>query len=93
METIEVVRRFVCLLEDVARGSIGGPEALRSWPNPDSLPRKRVISRGWEALTHFAMDDDIRERDPSYAEYQIRELTASAAAIRKHFGLSNAGEH
>jgi hypothetical protein len=84
---MDVADAFVRLLESVAAGTVSVQEAVRSWGSPDSLPRSRALDRGWEALMHYAADEDIRERDPDYAAYQIRELQASAEEIRAEYGL------
>lgn len=88
METLVVLRRFVDLLDSVADGAVSGPDALKSWGDPNNLPRVGTVSRGWEALIHYAEDDDIRERDRAYADAQVRELRVAAQKIRKKYGLT-----
>src|SRR5437660_680801 len=57
-ETARIVTR---LLELVVKGNIEPTEALAQWPQTaDAEP---VFGAAWHDLTHFAADDDIRQKD------------------------------
>lgn len=69
------------LLEAVASGELSAQTALARWPVPDGL-RDELVADSWGALSHFANDGDIRERDSSYASHQHDQLRSYAKALR-----------
>lgn len=82
-ETARIVTR---LLELVVKGEIEPGQALAQWPQTtDAEP---VCGAAWHDLTHFAADDDIRQKDERYADYQIAVLTKRIAEIKKTHGLT-----
>ena len=81
-ETARVVTR---LLELVLRGELEPAEALAQWPRTtDAEP---VLGDIWHDLWHFAADDDIRQKDKEYADYQIGLLRKGMTEIKKTYGL------
>jgi len=82
---IATARAAIKLLEAVARKQMVPTQALREWPgNVEGDP---LVEASWHDLSHFANDEDIRARDPRYAEYQSRGLLDRVKAIRARFNL------
>lgn len=69
------------LLEKVATGKITGEEALQLWPSVET-ETDQLLRFAWHDLSHYAVDFDIRAKDPRYAAYQNQLLSDRAHAIR-----------
>lgn len=70
------------LLEGIVSGTIEAPQALKSWPDPDE-ETDETIKSAWHELSHYAADEDIRTRDPEYAQFMKETLAALAKRIRQ----------
>jgi hypothetical protein len=71
------------LLERVARGEMEPSAALKEWPgNPEA---DALLDASWHDLSHFAIDADIRAKDPQYARYQVSLLLKRAKEIREKY--------
>jgi hypothetical protein len=78
------------LLEQVAAGALDANDALEKWPNIDA-ETDSLVSASWHHLSHFAVDDDIREKDKIYDVYQRRLLTEKAEGIRQKYNCEKQG--
>ena len=72
------------LLERVIGGDLDPQTALAQWPQTGAEP---IYGDAWHDLAHFAADNDIREKDQRYADYQIELLTKRIAEIKKAHDL------
>jgi hypothetical protein len=79
-----IARAF--LLEVLQRVADGGDvaesELDAAVPDPFALDPAEKIA--WEALSHWADDDDIRERDKRYAASKCERMRDHVAALRLH---------
>jgi hypothetical protein len=74
------------LLEALQRVADGGhlteSELDTAVPDPFALdPAEKVA---WEELSHWADDDDIRERDERYAAFKRERMRDHVAALLPH---------
>lgn len=71
------------LLEALIRVAGGGDvsevELVTSVPDPSALDRDE--KNAWEELSHWADDDDLRERDALYANYKRGRIRDHIAAL------------
>jgi len=74
------------LLEMVAMGELKSSVALDRWPDIDS-ETDDLIASSWHELTHFDADQDIRDRDKEYSEYQRNLLMECVRKIREKYSL------
>jgi hypothetical protein len=81
-------RVAVALLEDVVNDRQGATDALAAWP--EGTQEDPHLALAWHDVSHFAVDADIRERDPKYAEYQRDLLTKRIRAIRESYKFAGA---
>jgi hypothetical protein len=95
MNTVEQTEKdraeiAVALLEDVLSGKTVPETALQLWPNIE-IECDVLLAASWHDLSHFAADEDIREKDRSYAKYQRQLLARRIQEIREKFGLGQSG--
>ena len=76
---------MIGLLELVVIGKVEASKALAEWPS--TATGEHLISAAWHDLAHFVADDDIRQKDIRYAEYQLELLAKRIAQIRDAYGL------
>jgi len=81
-------RLAVSLLEDVVNGRHSATDALAQWP--DVTQGDSLLQLSWHDLSHFAVDADIRARDPKYAKYQRDLLTTRIREIRETYKFTGA---
>jgi hypothetical protein len=74
------------LLEGVLSGHLATEVALEHWPSIDT-ENDDFLTASWHDLWHFAADEDIRAKDPDYAEYQTQLLARRVREIRDKFDL------
>jgi hypothetical protein len=72
------------LLERVANGDMEAALALKEWP--ENAESETLLDASWHDLSHFAVDLDIRTKDPRYATYQASLLLKRANQIREKYG-------
>jgi hypothetical protein len=70
---VEALRRVA------AGGHIGEAELDAAVPDPFTLDA--VEKNAWEELSHWADDDDIRERDERYAAFKRDRMRDHVAAL------------
>ena len=85
-ESIRKIRLVVSLLEKVANYKLEPQKALLQWPDIDE-ESDELIESSWHYLSHFENDSDIREKDPSYAAYQINQLLDKAKLLKSKYQL------
>jgi hypothetical protein len=73
------------LLERVARGELEASAALDEWPQ-DAKPDE-LLDSSWHDLSHFAVDVDIRKKDPRYETYQLGLLLKRVRQIKEKYGV------
>ena len=71
---------------DTANGSLDPNAALQAWPI-DSADDDVVLAEAWHALSHFANDWDIRQKDAAYDELMRAQLFQHARKIKVQFNL------
>ena len=81
---MEKIRNVIALLEGVLEGEIPAGDALQRWPNIDA-ETDDAVAQAWHDLSHYASDDDIRERDHTYAMHQKRLLQNHVDKLRKKY--------
>jgi len=81
-------RVAVALLGDVVNDRLDATEALKAWP--EVTQEDPLLQLAWHDLSHFAVDADIRARDPKYAEYQRDLLTNRIGEIRESYKFAGA---
>ncbi|GJL80146.1 MAG: hypothetical protein NPINA01_31350 [Nitrospinaceae bacterium] len=74
------IEKIVSLLKKVAEGKLDPDQALIEWGDVDQ-EQDELIASSWHELTHFADDDDIREKDKEYEVYQQNLLKDYAKRI------------
>jgi hypothetical protein len=79
-----VARAFLVeALQRVADGGeVTGSELDAAVPDPFALDP--VEKTAWKELSHWADDDDIRERDECYAASKRKRMRDHVAALRSH---------
>ena len=82
---VDKARVAATLLERVAHGELEASVALDQWPQ--DIDRDRLLSLGWHDLSHFAVDADIRDKDPKYRTYQVSLLLNRVKQIKERYGL------
>lgn len=78
------IKAIISLLEGVAEGDIDPDQALIEWGDVDK-EQDELIASGWHELTHFAVDDDIREKSEKYDSYQRQLLKDYAKKILEKY--------
>ena len=73
------------LLERVARGELKAPAALIEWPH--RAESDELLNASWHDLSHFAVDLDIRQKDPRYKAYQFTRLLERVQQIKAKYGV------
>ncbi len=71
------------LLERVAKGNTEASAALEKWP--ENAESDTLLDASRHDLSHFAVDVDIRTKDPRYATYQVSQLLKRAKQIREKY--------
>ena len=71
------------LLEALRRVTDGGQvdEAELNAAVPEPLTLDPAEKNAWEELSHWADDDDIRERDQAYAAFKRERMRDDVAAL------------
>ena len=69
------------LLEQVASGELDASVALSEWPQ--DAEGDELLNASWHDLSHFAVDIDIRMKDPRYEAHQLSLLLGRAKQIRE----------
>lgn len=70
----ELRNKVVHFIEMILQGEMSLDEVLSSWPAEEEYLADPLLCEAYHALQHFAADEDIRHKDPQYAEWQINEL-------------------
>ena len=78
-------RAAAALLEQVARGELEASAALNGWPQ--DAESDELLNASWHDLSHFAVDDDIRKKDPLYQAYQVSGLLKRVKQIKEKYGV------
>lgn len=81
------IAKVVSLLESVAANTLDASAALAQWPDVDKETDSFIVA-SWHDLTHFATDQDIRDKDSGYAAYQKELLLNRAKIIKEKYGSS-----
>src|SRR5258705_3794868 len=68
-------RIAAALVERVARGELAATPALKEWPQDATVDE--LLKSSWHDLSHFAVDLDVRRKDPRYETYQVTLLLRS----------------
>jgi hypothetical protein len=71
------IENIIFLLIQVAEGKLDPDQALIEWGDVDK-EQDKLIANSWHELTHFANDDDTREKDKEYEIYQQKLLKGFA---------------
>ncbi|MBA4759040.1 hypothetical protein [Sphingosinicella sp.] len=72
---------LVVLLERVAEGGdLTMQELDVAIPEPIALDQAE--KRGWQTLSHWADDGDIRSKDERYADFQRKRIREQLAALK-----------
>lgn len=74
------------LLERGLSGETGPAAALQEWPEIDAKSDD-LLAVSWHDLSHFSADEDIRRKNPDYAECQAQLLARRVRKIRTKFEL------
>ena len=61
-------------IKRILQGEISLDEAFASWPAEEDYLADPLVREAYHALQHFEADEDIRRKDPQYAEWQVNEL-------------------
>lgn len=61
------------LILKVLDGEITGKNALDGWPK-EKMGLDKKVDKAWHELYHFYADEDIRNKDKKYNEWQIKKL-------------------
>ena len=79
-----VARAF--LVEALERVADGGDvlESELDAAVPDPFALDPAEKTAWEELSHWADDEDIRERDERYAAFKRERMRDHVAALRSH---------
>jgi hypothetical protein len=85
---MEKIKNIIALLDGVIDGVIPANDALQCWPNIDA-ETDDVVTQAWHDLSHYASDEDIRERDPDYAKYQKTLLQSHIYELKSKYTISN----
>ena len=83
----EKFEKIISFLENVAADKMLAKNAIGSWPDNIDEEKDKLIANAWHSLSHFMVDDDIREKDKTYSEYQRKELLEFAEKIRKKYQI------
>ena len=59
------------ILKKVIDGKLSASEAIKDWPDEDN---DNLINIAFHQLGHFDVDEDIRNSDCKYKEWQILEI-------------------
>lgn len=83
------IAKIVTLLEHVVGNKIDPSVALRQWPDIE-IETDRLLMASWHDLSHFAADQDIRDKDPGYATYQRDLLLERIQQIKAAYNMLDA---
>ena len=76
--------RLANLIDDVAAGKTSMADATRIMEEWVDFPwKERQINDAWHTLTHFEIDQDIRDRQPEYDSRMKKHLHSLAENLRK----------
>jgi hypothetical protein len=75
-------QKIIEILSKVLAGDITPERALESWPSEDKMDDK-LLRNAWHTLYHYAIDDDIRAKEPTYALRQ-RQAIEEIVITLKH---------
>jgi hypothetical protein len=66
----------------VLQGALSLDEALSAWPAEEDYLADPLLCEAYHVLQHFGADEDIRHKDPQYAEWQVNELKELAQRLK-----------
>ena len=69
------------LIDQVLAGELPPEKALDEWPRSNASDRA-LMNNAWTALSHFADDADIHERDREYLDAERHKLQEYASRLR-----------
>ncbi len=70
----ELRSKVTHFIKRVLQGEISLDEVFASWPAEEDYLADPLLCEAYHALQHFEADEDIRRKDPQYAEWQVNEL-------------------
>ena len=84
MSSHEQRLRLANLIDDIVAGKTSMADATRIMEEWVDFPwKERLINDAWHALTHFEIDQDIRDRQPEYDSRMKKQLRSLAENLRK----------
>ena len=84
MSSHEQRLRLADLIEDVVAGKASMADATRLMEEWVDFPwKERQINDACHTLTHFEIDQDIRDRQPEYDSRMKKQLRSLAENLRK----------
>jgi len=73
MDRREIKQSAGRLIQKVLDRALSARDCLAQWPSGGDLGDE-TLDCAFEALNHYESDEDIRQRDPAYAQRQREEL-------------------
>lgn len=73
------------LLQEVLAGNTSPASARDRWPDSGG---DASLDSAFHALFHFEDDEDVRKRDPKYADWQTSQLKQLADALLRGTSVS-----
>jgi hypothetical protein len=70
----ELRSKVAHFIKMILQGEMSLDEALSFWPAEEEYLADPLLCEAYHVLQHFEADEDIRHKDPQYAEWQIKEL-------------------
>lgn len=74
-------QKLIEILSKVLAGEITPERGLESWPG-ESKADDKLMRNAWHTLYHYAIDDDIRAKDQSYAVRQRQAIEEIVTALK-----------
>lgn len=81
------IEKILNILNGVANNSMDPVQGLKDWPDIDT-ESDDLIAASWHDLSHFANDEDIRQKDKKYESLLKENLIKRYKEINKKFGSS-----
>ena len=85
--SISDYQKVAALLTGVLDNTLTVKDALSEWPailkTSDS-----VLKSAYSHLWHYSADEDIRRREPEYAQSQLALLTECLAVVNEHIKIA-----
>jgi hypothetical protein len=81
-------QKIIEILSRVLAGEITPEAALKSWPGEDKTDDK-LLRNAWHTLYHYAVDDDIRAKEPAYELRQRQAIEEIVTALKQSLAKMN----